>query len=593
MKSLEDITLCLVCSNIDWNLKLCEKFNWKIPPFVGNKIIINMKKQYNIIKKENMKFFNSNIIEFTDFVTVKQFYYISNYEILHGRHLESLTIFGIERFSYNFENLSPIHTNCLYIKDVSFMEFNLEKMVNFFKNFIFVRHTIVIENVQDKNFFRAILHLLENSSGTLEFLSFRDCYIFNEFQNNLSLIMSRMPKLRSIKFHAFESTTIKYLQQCVVTDMLTSSYVSIKVLDLQGYKCHAPALITVLGKIHSLEEFLIENFPDAKLSLIQVLRQKQASTLKKVHMSFGELPGECLIELGEFLKQAKNLQNIFFFLNETTMPELENFMDGLVQSAGNLQQFFVGMHMNANISINTKWKTFFSKCQSLTEIDFRFIKGVTQLLPSLKQAISNCKHTLEFVFLEKIDPKNLSSILLVLKELKNLKHFNIDCTLTKKSVKVLTEVISYHSPTLEALYLNDNIFSLNKRMKRELGAAVASCLNLKRLSFDLPDVSEDLSFLINPSCQFLEDLEKLHIGHSVFDFPQTSPFWKGLKKCKNLKAFGLLPLEIKYDNLTYLVDCLKPSSFTLEEFLGPFFFSPENQTLFDDLVKPFLLVKTT
>lgn len=575
VKRLEDKTINTLCLNLHLYAKLCEKFGWKIPLLIGNKIMMNIRKQRFLLNEEKMKFFSINFIEFNYFPGGKQFFRISNFEILHGRHLETLNFYGIKNLSYNYENFSPIYADNLFINNIKIMDFDFIKMKIFFKNYLFVKHKISIENMKDKNFFRALLYVFKNSTKTLMHISFKECKLYKSFQRRLALILSNCSTLKSVVFDYDDLLTNTLIVSSLLLNTFSSSGYTLKVLNIEYYDCNTTNLVETLNNLYCLEEFSAKNVTGGELSLIRVLKKNHSSTLTNISLVFDKLSSECLIELGEFFSQIKNLRNVYLLIASSPEPELENIFRGLENRAENLQKFYIGLHL-ARLDISKRlirrWKYFLLKCKSLQELNLLCMKEISNLIPWLKQTIYNCKSTLETVCLYNIESKYLNYFLPVVKEVENLRNFNFDCYLTEKSSKVLIEIIEHHRLKLESLSITDKISLMNRELEQKLAKTIASCKNLKNFSVFInafEDFDQDIPHFINPSCQFLENLEELSVGGSSFDFPIKSRFWKAIKKCQNLKVLSLWPSYIEYDKLKYLFNCVKPAKFTLEELHRP------------------------
>lgn len=590
VKSLQEISLDSINSNIDLILKYCQKFDWKIPKIVGDKLLRNLTKQHFLLSEKSMKIFYENIIEFTSFTTGRQFFSISDFKFLHGRKLKNLKLHGIRNICYDFQEYPPISTDNLYVNSVKLLNFDLAKMVNFFQYSLLVKDSIYIENMKNGKFFRALLNLIENSSQTLKILSFRNCRFYKGFKQNLASAMSKVSSLESLTIYSDE--IFRSLPRFFIANAFKASYNSLKVLDILGFDCSSSAVVEILHKLNPLEKFSVD-IASNEYSLLQILKDKHSSSLRKLHIYFSNLSKKSLIELGICLKKCNNLVDILVILGNSEEKELENVLAGLKYCAENLEAFHIGPHINITDGIANKWKDILLRCKSLQKMSLNCFKNTSGLLHFFKKTISNCKHTLQHFSLENVDSQHLSIVLPALFEVNNLKTLNIDCYPTMESIQILIDIISYHFSNLEGLYLTDDVFRIDDKHRAELARNISHCPNLKTLSLGGYRYIDELHLIFNPSSKFLENLEVLIFKKSSLECPKDSIVWKALNQCKNLRRINLWDTFISFDTLEYLFEQLKPARYTFEEFQSPGITENEMDKATRRLLKSFFFVRIT
>lgn len=566
MKSLQEATLSIVCSNIEYSWKICQTFNWKIPKVIGNKIMTNLRNQRSLLRKEELTFFDPSIIEFTEFHPGRQFFKNDNYDFLHGRQLNNFILNDLKKFSFNLVN-SKITTKNFHVKDVKFMDFDFNKMGNFFQNILTVTESIAIEDIYDESFFKTLLIVIEKSSNSIKKLSFKNCCINKDMQSTFLKVIGKVSTLESLEF-LFDKSNFEQAIINIANSTFTH-FKNLKNVSLLGCNCGPQFLIDVFQKTDKLEEIILEINQTDEFLVLYELKKRHSNSLKRMSLHFQRLSGKNLFELGELFKNCKKLTYVTVQSINMNDPEFLSVLDGLRYLADKLENLFPFPYLKKNENFIQKWKQFFRECKSLREIDLEECDDISDVIEPLMDAIRNSKDTLHTIKLNKIESPHKISLLKTIKEVKNLETFSVKHVCTTDSFLVLTDIIQLNKFNLKSLYMRDVELEADGANGEKFMTTISTCPNIKILSLENFTGVEKLHRLISETCAFIVDLEELSIMGTYLSVSYWSDVCKGLNLCRNLKSLNFNnSLLGKYD-LSDLLKKLVTSKFTLESLKLP------------------------
>lgn len=523
VKTLEKICIRIICSNLNLNYEICEKYGFKIPAAISDKMIKYLRDKDIKVKTDETKIFERRILRLSDFYT--QIFDDIFYDFLNGHHLNYLYLENVNEFKLK-SSKCKIFTKKL---ELSILQNKENELLSFLTNFpVFIEETVIISALA--NNLNSISILFRNTSENLQKLDIS----FGKFTKEAFLkFISQI-----FKFQHLEELVLYFVfldaedfdEDEVLLDLSNDP----KNFGKKLKKLEIPNIFFTFCKIPvnnltNLECFHIQESPGANSKLCLMtkifknLSKQQFSSLKKIDFNFSETNENLEIEFVEFMKNLKNLTHISIgidFRKEDSKLRMVNYLNN---SCSTLQEFYLSHYLK-----NESWiyllKSFIGNCTALksiyldcldNDIDFDVLKLLIKL-------IKNCEANIEKLSLSSFMFKN-EWFYSKLPKIINLKKFimlekgNFSFTNSLFFDRLLTKVIETQQETLIAIKIED--YSLEE-FYREIGCeffnSIAKCFKLEKLFISREATRNSLEKIFTNSFFQLSHLRKLTI--EKFDF---------------------------------------------------------------------------
>lgn len=564
MKSLQRISIEIIVSKLNWNYKLCEKNNWKIPKRIGDKIFEFAFKYKKPLNDDDMLIFQRKITELSEFHCSKGRFDLSNYDFLLNHHLEKFSLRNVVDFNVDY-NSSKLYTKSFNIKQDELPEKNIE---NFLKKNLHVESSISVDVSNNNTILRGIFSLIENCSSNLRILSIKCLNVNWKYLKTFFIKFPEMKNLEKFKLKLYHGQTLDKSYGNSLLDSLINLTKNLKSLIIPMMPFSYSSMIRFLEKCQSLEEIdiYLKNWHD-EFNEFDVLRCLiRHKYLKKAYLVFGKFREETEKELINFFRESNCIKKLKVSFHHEEKPRLNRIMNSIKPFSNNLQSIDIfGMYYTENLS---GLKDVFSGCRSLTKIDVTYYGDVKKMLPSLEEAIIQSKNTLKEIFLPGFMADELVSCLKLLIDSNCLENLYFEqCINSKESDKVLLNVVDTCKRSLKSFSWFST--SSNLTFEVDLLKSFSKCSALTTLQIVDLNLTGKLHYLINESSAYLENLDELCLMSVMVNEEDIMLLSNTLKMCPNLRNLDLNGTFGSENSLKHFCTETKDLQQTLDNFSAP------------------------
>lgn len=570
MKTLAEECLSTILKNLKDLKQMCLKNSWRIPFFCGDVILNYLMENDKPVKRKTMDFFNSSILDLSEFNANRKIFRFNNFDFLNGHRLQILNLEDLEQFQIKISGFK-LFVNTFSLKNVRFINFNDKKMKYFMENGLHVEHSIIIEDIKNSKFF-VNFPLLIGKSTTLRNFTLIKCKVNKQITDVLSQSLSKLNQLESFNF---QSIQIMPLEVNNIIFALESSSKTLKYLKLLRVTFDSSYLANLIANIRSLQELSIDDkfFKTCKNKhlLFKSLNQHSMS-LNKLYITCSILHTPDYDALITLLQECKYLKKFFLNCRKANETKNEEILHGLLSSAKTLEKFSIESDdyiwelddirgKESSNSLINSWKNIFISCSNLKEINVKRIQGTPKILPSILVAIQMSKNTIRRIKIEEFENDDLLIIFPEMMHVSELCTLEIiECCLTDESMNLLQKVIDYFHESLTHIDLTG---SLTDHLTVYGGESISKCLNLKYLDVSKNIFIDNLENIISVSSLFLKNLETFKLRSCVVLDNDVEMLAEAFYFCTNLKELDFTDTRIHVDSFDFLCIQLISSKDTL------------------------------
>lgn len=382
VKSLQEICLTKICSDLYYYYQFCKRRSIRIPQCLGDKIFDIFYKNLFPKKKENsLLIFHREITSLTEFrIDTKLF---KNFEILKYLDKDSL-----KKITFLFDSL----TNNQLLK--------LEEGLKNFKN---LKYFTAPVSVGDEKL-NKILNGISQSCHSLTHLDFSFCSITQSNSKDFGNFLWKCTNIEYIDF-----TGCQDIEDGIsnIINGLENSRKSLRGIYL-GFcsfnESHIKLISNFIESINHLEDIHLTGINGYSLSLLSNSLVNSSKCLKKLYFGSSSLNIEQSNDVKNLLLQCSSIEKVDFSCCKFVKNGIRNICNGLISSSNKLRKInFKFCHLTREDCESLK--ILLLHCIKLEKIDLRYnsnmINGFTLICEGLKSLsnslndvlLSGCKLT--------------------------------------------------------------------------------------------------------------------------------------------------------------------------------------------------------
>lgn len=517
-ENLQQLSLHILCSNLNINYKKCLKNSWQIPKNISKIIFQYYFEICYPESKEEIEFFNIN----NDYIDEL---------IIETRHLKYLEIYSF----INFNNLKKLKIDVREISliDANFITKIIEKCSKLEEFFIQLYRT-------NENGMIKIYKALKPLSKTLKCIEFPIFYVIQKLSNDLELLLNNCSSLEKFHLNFCYLPIRDYFTE--ILGGLNSSTRFLRVLMLPCCdidKEISKLLGNLLERNTEIEQVDFSFNQNIDISIICQSLLKSSKTLKSIIMADCIVNEEYCKELSDLLKQCSCIETIDLSSNRNIHSGIEEICNGLILSCNTLKSF--NFRLNELKEYQCEYiKKLFENCNSMEKVylsnNLQMENGFIKIVNSLK----NCSKTLKLLdfgncVLEETKCKSIQSLL---KDCSNINSITVSCN-SQMDTGFLDILQGLKASKRNLRYIGVSSCQLSEESCKEFGKFLRSCTSIEKV---LLDGNRNMKTGFKEICDGLSTssntLKSLHVELCQLNENQSMNLAALLSKCYKIEEFG-------------------------------------------------------
>lgn len=445
MRKFEQLCLDCVCSNLSLNYELCRLKKWKIPKDLGDKIYKYAYENKIPIGDEEIRIFNLDTMELTDFYSCAGRLNTSNYDFLNGHRFENLYLSSLKHFKMNLS--CRIFAMNLEIDSCNLKHFSSSEMEKFFTECLHVQDSILIKGMKTSDFFTYFYHLILKSPETLKKIKVNYCILGLTDLEKLASAMAHLTNLEEFSFVS-NFTIGSCGKNNPIMQPLACSCDNLKCLTLDNVTFENSTLLNILKKLRKLESLTMvcKSYAQSQLesNIFKVLIKNKLENFKELKLQELKLGDDGTKEMIDLFKYYNKFETVHLQKFSFNGARGDHLLDAIRMSCKTMKSFILNdvFEYSSNDSI----KKFMKNCSSLTEMNIiAEYSPDPKILKLFDHGIESSKDTIEKLRFRSVNIQLGISPLTSINKIKTLKEFDVvKSEFGVHSMQIIKDIINSH-----------------------------------------------------------------------------------------------------------------------------------------------------